>query len=279
MRRVVHISDLHFGHNDAALLDPLREAIAQADPHVLIVSGDLVEHATDEEFHAAQAFLGSLPCPQIVVPGNHDLPFWNLARRLLEGLRKFRRYITEDTSPEYVDDEIAIVGVDSAHRIPVKGGTITGFQLNGLVNRFSSFPDGLVRILVTHHPFDLPDPANPHLLVGRARASVAQLAPVVDVLLAGHIHVSSVGSTSARYNTPGHSMVYVQAGTAISSRYKGEENAFNLLHIGRSETKEKQIIVDRYSWVKDQSCFARLASTEFLLGKEGWAQVLPVPAR
>ena len=279
MRRVVHISDLHFGHNDAALLDPLREAIAQADPHVLIVSGDLVEHATDEEFHAAQAFLGSLPCPQIVVPGNHDLPFWNLARRMLEGLRKFRRYITKDPSPEYVDDEIAIVGADSAHRVPVKGGTITSFQLNGLVNRFSSFPNGLVRILVTHHPFDLPDPANPHLLMGHARRSVARLAPVVDVLVAGHIHVSSVGSTSARYNTAGHSMVYVQAGTAVSSRHRGEANAFNLLNIGRSEAKEKQVIVDRYSWVKERSSFVPLASTEFLLGKEGWAQVPPVPAR
>ena len=279
MRRVVHISDLHFGHNDPTLLDPLRDAIARIDPHVVIVSGDLVEHATDEEFRAAQAFLRLLPCPQIVVPGNHDLPFWNLARRVLEGLRKYRRYITKDLSPEYVDDEIAIVGADSAHLFPVKGGTITGFQLNGLVNRFSSFPNGLVRILVTHHPFDLPDPANPHLLMGRARRSVARLAPVVDVLAAGHIHVSSVGSTSARYNTAGHSMVYVQAGTAISSRYKGEANAFNLLRIGRSEAMQKQVVVDRYAWVNERSSFAPLASTEFLLGKEGWAQIQPVLAR
>jgi len=279
MRRVVHISDLHFGHNDPTLLDPLRDAIARIDPHVVIVSGDLVEHATDEEFRAAQAFLRLLPCPQIVVPGNHDLPFWNLARRVLEGLRKYRRYITSDPSPEYVDDEIAIVGADSAHLFPVKGGTVTSFQLKGLVNRFSSFPTGLVRILVTHHPFDLPDPANPHLLMGHARRSVARLAPVVDVLAAGHIHVSSVGSTSARYNTAGHSMVYVQAGTAISSRYKGEANAFNLLRIGRGEAQQKQVIVDRYAWVNARSSFVPVGSAEFLLGKEGWAQVPPVPAR
>jgi hypothetical protein len=73
-------------------------------------------------------------------------------------------------------------------------------------------------------------------------------------------------------------MVYVQAGTAISFRDKGEANAFNLLRIGRSESKEKQVIVDRYSCLKDQSCFAHDTSTEFLLGKEGWAQVPSMPA-
>ena len=279
MRCVVQISDLHFGHNDPGLLEPLRKSITQINPQALVVSGDLVEHATDAEFRAAKEFLSSLPCPQIVVPGNHDLPFWNMPRRIWQRLTKFRRYITKDATPEYVDDEIAVLGADSAHLFPVRGGRITSLQLQGLKRKFSSYPEGLVRLLVTHHPFDLPDPTNPHLIMGHARSAITLLAPVVDVLMAGHIHVSSSGSTSTRYKAGGRSMVFVQAGTAISSRYKGEANSFNVLRIGRAEGKEKQVIVDRHSWVQNQARFQLRDSSEFLLGKEGWTQVPQTPAK
>ena len=272
MRLIAHISDLHFGYNDPLLAKALSKSLAQIRPNVLVVSGDLVEHATDAEFQSARDFLDSLPGPQIIVPGNHDLPFYNLWRRFTEGIDKYRRFITKYLQHAFSDDELAIVGADSAHLYPVKGGKITDSQLDELVGLFSSFPSSLIRVLVTHHPFDLPEPSNPHLLIGHSRRAVSRLAPVVDILLAGHVHLSSTGSTSTRYKLEGHAMAFVQAGTAISDRNKGEKNSFNVIRTGSVESHEKQIIVDRYSWAKEENRFECKDSKEYRLGEQGWAE-------
>ena len=239
MRLIAHISDLHFGYNDPLLAKALSRIAYANQPNVLVVSGDLVEHATDAEFQAARDFLDSLPGPQIIVPGNHDLPFYNLWRRFTEGLDKYRRFITDDLEPAFIDDELAIVGADSAHLYPVKGGKITDSQLDDLSRPLLKFPSGLIRVLVTHHPFDLPEPSNPHLLIGHSRRAVTRLAPVVDILLAGHVHLSSSGSTSTRYKLEGHAMAFVQAGTAISDRNKGETNSFNVIRTGSAESQRE----------------------------------------
>ena len=272
MRTIAHISDLHFGYNDPLLAKKLSESLAQIRPNVVVVSGDLVEHATDAEFQDARDFLDSLPGPQIIAPGNHDLPFYNLWRRFTEGLHKYRRFITDDLEPAFVDDELAIVGADSAHLYPVKGGKITDSQLDDLVTLFSGFPSDLIRVLVTHHPFDLPEASNKRLLIGHSRQAVTRLAPVVDILLAGHVHISSTGSTSTRYKLEGHAMAFVQAGTAISDRNKGEENSFNVIRTGVVESDEKQIVVDRYFWAKEEDHFDCKDSKEYRLGKQGWAE-------
>jgi 3',5'-cyclic AMP phosphodiesterase CpdA len=278
MSCIAHISDLHFGYNDPLLVDALRESLWKIKPDVLAVSGDLVEHATVNEFEQAREFLQSLPRPQIVVPGNHDLPFYNLWLRAIEGLRNFRRYISENPTPAYVDEHVAVIGFESAHHFPVKGGKITEQQLDAIVQRFTELPEFLIRVLVTHHPFDLPAPATARSLIGHSRQAVRRLAPVVDVLLAGHIHISSSGSTSSRYRTKDHAMVFVQAGTAVSNRHKGETNSFNVLHTGRSTEGEKQVQIDRYAWDQEHSRFSCQRAREFRLGKEGWAQVRQLSA-
>ena len=277
MRVIAHISDLHFGYNDPLLAKALAEELHDISPNVVVASGDLVEHATDQEFENARAFLDSLPQPQIVVPGNHDLPFYNLWRRFTEGLSKYRRFITDDMDPAFVDDEVAIVGADSAHLYPVKGGKITEMQLDDLVDLFAKFPPALTRILVTHHPFDLPEPSNPHLLIGHSRRAVERLAPVVDILLAGHVHLSSTGSTSTRYKMQGHAMAFIQAGTAISDRNKGEANSFNVVETGPADNGDKRVMVHRYSWSKAAAAFQCADSAEYRLGKAGWAAYAAVP--
>jgi 3',5'-cyclic AMP phosphodiesterase CpdA len=272
MRRVVQISDLHFGNNDPSLLTPLRDAIAAINPDVLVVSGDLVEHASKAEFRQARDFLETLPKPRIIVPGNHDLAFYNLAQRALVGLATYKKFITADTAPEYRDDEIAIIGANTSRIWPIRGGSLSSLQLARLEAQFSALPENLMRILVTHHPFDLPEDQQSRLIVGHARRSIAGLAPFVDVLLAGHIHLSSSGSTAARYKTQGHALAFVQAGTCVSNRNKGENNSFNSLRIGTGSNGEKATVVERFSWDKRLQSFTRQDSIEYQLGKAGWAR-------
>src|SRR5919112_1608165 len=121
MRTLVHLSDLHFGRVDASVVGPLVAAIEDLRPDVVAVSGDLTQRARDEQFREAREFLDRLPrVPQIVVPGNHDVPLWNAFKRFLQPLEGFRRFITDDLEPFYSDDEIAIIGVNTARSLTVK---------------------------------------------------------------------------------------------------------------------------------------------------------------
>src|SRR6266849_8571631 len=110
MRVIVHLSDIHFGRVDTRLIAPLVETVKEIKPDLVAVSGDLTQRARSHQFREARAFLDSLPHPQIIVPGNHDVPLHNVLARFAQPLDKYKRYITDDLHPAYVDEEIVVVG-------------------------------------------------------------------------------------------------------------------------------------------------------------------------
>ena len=247
MRTIVHLSDLHFGKVDAALLAPLQKLVADIAPHVVVVSGDLTQRARSAEFIAADAFLKTLPTPQIVVPGNHDVSLHNLFNRFVRPLDKYRRYITADLAPIHIDEEIAVFGINTARSLTLKNGRVATAALANLRDRIAELPAALTKIIVTHHPVDLPRQHQSHELVGRATDAMALFADCgADVLLAGHLHASHAGSSAARYPNSAFAALVVQAGTATSTRGRSEANSFNVLRI-----ESAAITVERYSWVPD----------------------------
>ncbi|HEX8602358.1 MAG TPA: metallophosphoesterase [Pseudoduganella sp.] len=251
MRTIVHLSDIHFGRVDDRLLAPLHATIEAVQPHVVVISGDLTQRARSAEFKAARAWLDSLPGPQIVVPGNHDIPLYNVAARFLTPLTKYRRYITPDLAPEYVDDEIAVMGLNTARSLTIKDGRVNHEQVQRLEERMAKVDAGLTRIVVTHHPFDLPEQFDEDDLVDRAPMAMEAFSKCgVDLLLAGHLHASHAGNSARRYKIAGYSALIVQAGTATSTRGRGESNSFNVLRIDGDE-----IQVERYSWKDDTAKF------------------------
>ena len=130
------MSDLHFGRVDATLIDPLIKVVASIKPDLVVVSGDLTQRARSVEFKAARNFLDELPSPQIVVPGNHDVPLYNMAERMLRPLSKFRRYITSDLEPAYVDEEISVMGINTARSMVIKNGRINQEQIAAVHAQF-----------------------------------------------------------------------------------------------------------------------------------------------
>jgi hypothetical protein len=115
MRTIVHLSDLHFGAINAHTIGALIEAVGALRPDVVAVSGDLTQRARVREFTRARAFLAELPSPQIVVPGNHDVPLHNVVARFWFQLSRYRRYITPDLEPFLmVGDDLAIAGLNTA---------------------------------------------------------------------------------------------------------------------------------------------------------------------
>ena len=204
MRTLVHLSDLHFGRVDEALLAPLRTCIEGLSPDLVVVSGDLTQRARSHQFQEARAWLDTLPGPQIIVPGNHDIPMFNVLARFLTPLSKYRRHVTDDLAPAYVDDEIAVLGLNTARSLTIKDGRINQEQVALLRQRFGELDGSRVRIVVTHHPFDLPGHYDPDELVDRAPMAMRAFAECgVDILLAGHVHTTHAGSSEARYPITG----------------------------------------------------------------------------
>jgi 3',5'-cyclic AMP phosphodiesterase CpdA len=270
MRRIVHLSDLHFGRVNPDLLGPLTRAVIEVEPDLIAISGDLTQRARSYQFQQARSFLDTLPKPQIVVPGNHDIPLHNLFARFFERLTKYKRYITDDLQPVYEDDEMIVIGVNTARSSVFKGGRINRSQVARLQEKFCSLDDRVVKAVVTHHPFDLPEGHNERDLVGRAKMAMTDLAECgADLFLAGHLHISHTGHTR-RYKIHGHSALVVQAGTATSTRERGEANSFNLLRIAHPE-----ITVEKFVWNPLTTSFSVSTQEQFKHTSEGWIRVAP----
>ena len=266
MRTLVHLSDLHFGRVDEAVLDPLAATVAALAPDLVVISGDLTQRARSREFVQARAFLDRLPKPQIVVPGNHDVPLYNLFDRLLRPLDKYLRHIESDLSPSFVDDEIAVLGVNTARSLVVKDGRINREQLGGLQERLGGLGDGVVKVVVTHHPFDVAPEVDRDERVGRADLAMRTFAQCgVDVLLAGHLHSGRIVVTGQRQAVPGYAALAVSAGTATSVRRRGEANSFNLLRL-----QKHRIEVERFDWIEAARRFEPAAREAYRREREGW---------
>lgn len=269
MRTLVHLSDLHFGRVDQSLIAPLTALIARTAPDVLVVSGDLTQRARSSEFIAARTFLDTLQPCRIVVPGNHDISLHNLLDRFVRPLARYTRYITNDLQPFYQDDEIAIAGINTARSMTIKDGRISRTQIDQLQKRFSRVADDVIKVVVSHHPFDLPGNYAPGALVGRADAAIDTLAACgVDLLLAGHLHASHAGTTASRYPIDGYAALTVQAGTATSTRGRGEANSFNIIRI-----EPQQIIIDRITWNVTNASFELAGSENFRREGRRWLHV------
>ncbi|WP_437858287.1 metallophosphoesterase family protein [Sorangium sp. So ce363] len=267
MRTLVHLSDLHFGRVDKAILRPLIDRIGGLEPHVVVISGDLTQRARDAEFAEARAFLDALPSPQIVVPGNHDVPLYNLFDRFFRPLDRYRSHITDDLSPFHLDAEIAILGINTARSLTIKEGRINARQVEGIKARMCELGPEITKIVVTHHPFDLPE-NSPHAIVGRARQAMAALAGCgVDVILSGHLHLSHTGHSAERFEVGGHSSLIVQAGTATSTRGRGEQNAFNVIRVDG-----KKIHIERYFWQPEGGLFGVASTEHFEETSRGWVR-------
>jgi 3',5'-cyclic AMP phosphodiesterase CpdA len=266
MRRIVHISDLHFGRTDQVLVHAVTQKIQDAKPDVLIVSGDLTQRARSWQFEAARGFLDRFECPKIVVPGNHDVPLDNPFARFLRPLAKYRRHVCRELSPTYQDDEIAIRGINTARSFTRSRGSISDRQIEQAREFFSHVSQNLVKIIVTHHPFDFPETLKDKYLLKRAKHAIAALAEYqADLYLAGHAHVPFAGLSARRYTVAHHTALIVQAGTGISTRTRTEPNSFNLIHIHRPS-----ITVDQLVWSERLQEFVRSNATEFEHTAEGW---------
>ena len=263
MRVIAHISDLHFGKIDRLLEQALMDDLYALRPSLVAISGDLTQRALPHQFKRAQMYLDQLPAPFIVVPGNHDIPLFDVTRRFLLPLMRYKHYITRHLSPLYVDQEISVFGLNSARSFTLENGKISAKQLKKMEEVFATLPKDTLKIIVTHHPFLRPPGAGTHrrLVVGAEKALQAFQRCGVDLLLTGHFHRTHISDVRMVYPQITHPMIHVQAGTAISTRIREQRNSYNILTLdgGKLSIRSREWNGEAFEDTKLHAAFVKKA--------------------
>ena len=268
MRRIAHISDLHFGTEDAPVAEGLLQDLTRQLPHFVVVSGDLTQRARPSEFVAARAYLDRLAVARLVVPGNHDIPLYNLLDRWVRPLANYCRHITDDLHPFYHDDEIAVAGVNTARSNTWKEGRISLDQINRLREQFNSVPPSLFKILVSHHPFIPPEKHIETAVVGRGGEALKMLEQSgCSLILSGHLHQAYSGDVRPYHLEIARSVLVAQAGTAISHRRRDEANAYNQVTIDG-----ERLDLEVRAW--DGTQFTTTSQRQYRHTEQGWMAVV-----
>src|SRR5919201_1948573 len=155
MARLVHLSDLHFGAHDEDLVDAVERKADELKPDLIVISGDFTQRARTEQFKDACHFLERLREANhevLGVPGNHDVPLYDVLRRFLSPLTRYRRFIDENLCPFIELPGVAVLGLNTARSLTFKDGRINDDQVEFIRETFARTPAEAVRILVTHHP-------------------------------------------------------------------------------------------------------------------------------
>ena len=234
MKKIIHVSDLHFGTESPPVTEALTKDIKEFVPDLLVVSGDLTQRAKRREYVKAREFLEHFDMPWIVIPGNHDIPLYNLPGRIWKPFRKFETYFDSTTSC-YRSDWLDVSGLNSVRNLRWKSGRITSEQLGQCRISLDEDPDEWVKVLVVHHNlFFVPGLKDTSKLFETRLMHKALSRHHVDLVLFGHDHSSNVRLIDPELDGA-RSFILVQAGTALSSRTRKEANSYNRISISETE--------------------------------------------
>lgn len=251
--KIAHISDIHFGASDPGVAALLVEQINATDIDAVILTGDLTQAGRKKEFHAAGEFVRRFAMPVLAVPGNHDAPVYNPALRMSDPWRRFRSYVQSDLCPVHEVNDVVILGLNSARRMRPSlnwsTGNLSSRQLAEASRALRRANGASLKLVAFHHPvLPGPGPAG-EALIKRPELAMATLSEAgADALLTGHVHVAN----AQLRETTANPIIVAAAGTAASTRQRGETPSYNLitwtgeeLHVGVQRYTDNDFILER----------------------------------
>lgn len=186
-----HISDLHFGLEDTAALEWVRQAIVAEHPAAVAITGDLTMRARHREFAAACQWISGLAAPITVEPGNHDMPYFNLIERMVAPYRRFRA-IESLLERELDLGDLRIVPLQTVTRaqprFPWVDGWVTDRALAATLAALDGLPEGTRALVTAHHPLPETAASGKTLTINGTRAMAALAKRGVLAVLTGHVH-------------------------------------------------------------------------------------------
>lgn len=245
MSLVLQMSDPHFGTEQPEVVQALLSLIDRVKPEVVLLSGDVTQRARSGQFERAAAFIAKVSCPVLVVPGNHDIPLYNVFARIWSPYGNYTRWLGKDLEPVYESEDYLVIGVNSTRPSRHKDGEVGASQILRVQRRLAQARPGQLRIVMLHHPVRAQEESDrANLLHGRQVAVPTWIDAGADIILGGHIHLPYILPLQGRLPEAGpdrhpegdaalsnvrHGWV-VQAGTSVSHRVRGTiPNSVNII--------------------------------------------------
>jgi len=264
MTLAMQISDTHFGTEQAPVVEALVRLVRSLAPEVVVLSGDITQRARPAEFRAARAFVDRLGVPAVLaIPGNHDIPLYNLAARFFRPYANHRRAFGADLEPVFETDSLLVVTVNTTRNYLHERGAVSTAQIERVAARLERAGEVQLRVVVTHQPVHVTQPEDrSDLLLGRAPAIRRWAAAGADLILGGHIHLPFVQPLHQSDATLPRRVWAVQAGTAVSARVRhGVANSVNLIRVAAG-ARPRRCVVERWDFDAPTQRFAPVAVDE-----------------
>lgn len=227
---IAHLSDLHFGCIDEQIREEVIRELQTFSPTLLVISGDTVQRPSRKFFRAAQEFLARLPMKTLIVPGNHDIPVFNLFLRFYGAFRRYRRYLCCESYPVYTDKNIVVIGMSSpkAWSLNFVEGGVHRYEVEHVCTLLRDYSSKYFKVLVIHHPLCATERYPYTQVVRGASYALPLLAEAgVDIILSGHLHRQFV----AVHNTSQYSILLSHTSTTTSTRLRHEPNGYTWMSV------------------------------------------------
>lgn len=259
MTVLLQVSDPHFGTERAEVVDALERFAHTLRPDALLLSGDITQRATSAQFEAARAFVARLRVPAVLaIPGNHDIPLFNLAARLFAPYARFRQAFGDALEPTFETADVCVLALNTTRWYRHEDGAVSAAQIDKIARRLEATTPAQWRIVVVHQPVAVTRPEDRgNLLHGREAALRRWAAAGADLVVGGHIHLPFVLPLRERWPDLARPMWAVQAGTAVSDRVRADAgNSVNVIRVGAAP---RRCSVERWDHSAALQRFERVA--------------------
>jgi 3',5'-cyclic AMP phosphodiesterase CpdA len=234
MTTIAHLSDPHFGTVDPPVREALLRELRVNRTDLVMLTGDITQRARSRQFREAREFIDALaPAPCFVIPGNHDIPLFDIFTRFTRPYRLFQRFIASELEPAYADETVALLCVNATRATRHKNGVLTKRQVARAMQRLGELRQPF-RVVATHQPLAVTLATEEHNLArGAEHALERWIDAGADLFIGGHIHLPYCKLVRTKQSA--RTAIVLQAGTAVSLRVRhGVPNSFNRLTLTAS---------------------------------------------